>query len=295
MTVVGLYCWNGIASGAAAARKGRTLRKRHGDPGDETWRTSAEPTERMRVDWLRASIDAGWAEVDEWYQPVVDDVVRAVFNRAELRDPIAALAAQRCLYGVTLDETLADVGAFVVSAPPELMYHVDRFEIARVAADAWYRSSVDPQTIQPCRDPLTGLSSEGHLLVHAAELYQQALATGLEASSTHELVVLGWEHTAESAAELGMRIRLAAHFQRCFDGGQTIAQIGEGAIVVITRRDLCPQELLEQVERGLADVMAGAGHTKATRWPFPRTIDALSDLLSSLHGKNDSDGWASFR
>jgi hypothetical protein len=295
VTVGGLYCCNGIASGAAAARKVRTLRKRNSDPSDESWRATAEPTERLRVDWLRASIDAGWAEVDEWYQPVVDDVVRAVFNRTELRDPIAALAAQRCLYGVTLDETLADVGAFVASAPPDLMHHVDRFEIARITADAWYRSSVDPQAIQPCRDPLTGLSSEGHLLVRAAELYQQALATGLEASSTHELVVLGWEHASESAAELGMRIRLAAHFQRCFDGGQTIAQIGDGAIVVITRRDLCPQEMLDQVEGALEDVMAGAVHTKATRWPFPRTIDDLSDLLSSLHGNNDSDGWASFR
>jgi hypothetical protein len=278
----------------ATARKGRALRKRNGDSGDETWRAAAEPTERMRVDWLRASIDAGWADVDDWYQPVVDDLVRAVFSRSELREPVAALATQRCLYGVTLDETLADVGAFVIAAPPELMYHVDRFEVARIAADAWYRSSVDPQVSQPCRDPLTGLASEAHLLVRASELYQQALATGLEASSTHELVVLGWEHATESAAQLGVRIKLAGVFQRFFDGGQTIAQIGQGAIVVITRRDLCPPEMLEQLERCIPEAMAGASHTKATKWPFPRTADDLTDLLSSLHGNSESGGWARF-
>jgi hypothetical protein len=295
VTVPGLYSWNGCRIPRGRRGKGEGVRKRNGDPGDETWRAAADPTERMRVDWLRASIDAGWAEPDEWYQPVVDDLVQALFDRADLRAALTALAVQRCLYGVTLDETLADVGAFLVAAPPELTYQLDRFEIARNTADAWYRSSVDPASAQPCRDPLTGLASETHLTTRANELYQQSAATGLEAASTHELVVFGWEHTTESAAELGVRIRLAGLFQRCFDGGQTIAQIGDGAIVVITRRDLCPAELLDRLEAGLGSVLAGAVRTRATRWPFPRTLDDFTDLLASLHGNTDSDGWARFR
>jgi hypothetical protein len=286
---------DGVANGAAATRKGTALRKRHGDTGDESWRAAAEPSERMRVDWLRASIGAGWADVDEWYQPCVDELVAAVFGRRDLLEPVAALAAQRCLYGVTLDEMLADVGAFLATAPAELMFHVDRYEIARAAAGAWYRSSVDPQTVQPCRDSLTGLASETHLVSRAAELYQQAALTGQTAGETHELVVLGWEQGPESTAQLGVRINVAGLLQRCFDGGQTIAQIGQGAVVVLTRRELCPAEMLARVEHGLTKVLAGVSHTKATRWPFPRTMDDLNDLLASLHGDAESAGWARLR
>jgi hypothetical protein len=251
--------------------------------------------ERIRRDWQRASMEDGWADVDEWHQPVVDELIAAALERADLRVAVAAVAGQRCIFGVTLDETLADVGAFLRVAPDELLEGVDRFVLARAAAVAWYRASVDPQVVQPCRDALTGLSTETHLTVRAGEIYQQATVTGEDASTVYELVVLAWEQQERSAAQLGVRIRLAGLFQRSFRAGQTIAQVGEGAIVVLTRRDLCPPEAIAALESGLDDAMAGAVRTRATRWPFPRTVDGLTDLLVSLHGSAERDAWTRFR
>jgi hypothetical protein len=219
----------------------------------------------------------------------VDALVAAALAGDDLRAPAAALAAHRCIFGVTLDETLADVSAFARVAPAGTLTGAAQFAVASAAATAWYRASVDPQVVQPCRDPMTGLATETHLVVRAAEIYQQSVAVAQEPRERYELIVLAWEPHERSAAQIGVRIRLAGLFQRSFAAGQTIAQVGDGAIVVLTRRDLCGAETLAALDRGLDEAMAGSIRTKVTRWPFPRTIDDLTDLLVSLHGSADRD------
>jgi hypothetical protein len=280
-------------------REGTTLRKDlggdsagAGTPPDASPATAAE---QLRHDWLAASVEDGWAEVGEWHQPVVDALVAAAIDRADLRPPAAALAGQRCIFGITLDETLADLAAFVRVAPEELLAGTDRFALARSAALAWYRASVDPQVVQPCRDSMTGLATETHLVVRASEIYQQAAAARQDPREFYELIVMAWDGHERPAVQIGVRIRLAGLFQRSFAAGQTMALIGDGAIVVLTRRDSCPPETLEALERGLDEAMAGARRTKVTRWPFPRTIEDLTDLMVSLHGSADRDAVSRWR
>jgi hypothetical protein len=219
----------------------------------------------------------------------VDDLIKAALAGDDLRPLAAALAGQRCIFGVTLDETLADLGAFARVAPGGMFTASAQFAIARAAATAWYRASVDPQVVQPCRDPLTGLATETHLVVRAAEIYQQSAALDEQPRDRYELIVLAWEQHERTATQIGTRIRLARLFQRSFASGQTIAQVGDGAIVVLTRRDMCAAGTLVELDQGLDDAMAGSARTQLTRWPFPRTIEDLTDLLVSLHGSADQE------
>jgi hypothetical protein len=234
-------------------------------------------------------VDAGWADPGEWHQPVVDELIRAALAGDDLRPAAAALAGQRCIFGVTLDETLSDLGAFACVAPARAFTTSGQFAVARAAATAWYRASVDPQVVQPCRDPLTGLATETHLVVRAAEIYQQSAAMDEQPRDRYELIVLAWEQHEGSAAQISVRIRLAGLYQRHFASGQTIALVGDGAIVVLTPRELVAAGTLIELDRGLDDAMAGATRTQLTRWPFPRTIEDLTDLLISLHGSADQE------
>ncbi|MDQ1658777.1 MAG: hypothetical protein QOD41_3860 [Cryptosporangiaceae bacterium] len=260
---------------------------------DDDEQPDTDPAVRLREEWLAASIEDGWADAAEWHQPEVDALIAAVLAGADPLPAAGALAGQRCIFGVTLDETLADLAAFVRLAPQ--LGGPLPFGIARAAAAAWYRASVDPQVVQPCRDAMTGLATETHLVVRAAEVYQEFAATGGDPRGAYELLVLAWDPHQGSSAQIGVQIRLAGLFQRSFVAGQTIAQVGQAAIVVLSRRDLASPEAMAALDAGLDDAMAGGARTRLTRWPFPGSVDGLTDLLVSLHGSADRDVAARWR
>ncbi|MET3804991.1 hypothetical protein ABIB25_001987 [Nakamurella sp. UYEF19] len=181
-------------------------------------------------EWRSRSSDYGWAFPSDWHVPAVDAVCDAIVAEADVWAPAERLGRSRAGAGVSLAEALVDVDGLAAIAPPR---YTD--PLRRAVSLGWAdRITAPPSTVA---DPLTGLATPEYLQVRLGEVYRAAEVDAEPISSQWALVVLrldltrcgGWLRTLPM-------ILVADGLRRVFDGGESLALLGDSVAVVLCRR-----------------------------------------------------------
>ncbi|MGZ4448208.1 MAG: hypothetical protein ACXVW4_00315 [Nocardioides sp.] len=142
------------------------------------------------------------------------------------------------LDGVPLGEALDGLRA---------VYHRVRrgdpeYAATQAVAVAWSEATLAYLHGLSCEDPMTGLASLAHVRSRLGEVYRAQGRESLSARDTHALVVLDLPPVREGGPADTFTHAFRAHrlgetARTVFAGGETIARIGPGRLVVLTPRD----------------------------------------------------------
>jgi len=185
----------------------------------------------LRTQWWQKVADASWSCPADWAQPAVDAVCEAIAADRDVWASAERLGATRAASGVGLGEALADVDALAALVP-------DRYvEVLRRAVSlGWADRVVAPHG--DVSDPLTGLASAEYLKVRLGELYRGGEVSRAHVDITHALAVVRVDLSSHEVWQRALPMILVGDALRTvFDGGQTLARLGESCAVVVTERD----------------------------------------------------------
>lgn len=213
----------------------------------QSWRgDSSGELRALRSRWRTASIASGWRFPADWAVAEVDQVCEAVVSGTEPDDALVRLGRARAMAGSGLGETMQDVAALhavltvpehrdgMVAADPDAM--PARF--LRIIALAWSDVLVRQLAHSEASDALTGLASAAYLRARLREIYREGTATGREVRSRYVLVVMSPDlGHATGWSRLAAMVLLADVLRAVFDGGQTLATVGNTVLVVLAERD----------------------------------------------------------
>lgn len=189
--------------------------------------TSAE----LREQWKARSAAYGWGFPSDWHVPAVDAVCDALTSNADVWAAAERLGRQRADAGVSLAEALVDVDGLATIAHQR---YTD--PLRRAVSLGWAdRISAPPSSVE---DPLTGLATPEYLRMRLGEVYRGDEVSGLCTATGSALVVVrldlegqrGWQRTLPM-------ILVADAMRQVFDGGQSLALLGESVAVVLCDRD----------------------------------------------------------
>ena len=183
--------------------------------------------------------------------------------------------------GVDLGEALRGLRATylqVTEREPE-------FAAVQSLSVAWSEETLAYLHQLSCEDPLTGLASHAHLRARLGEVYRGGEQGGRSTQHSHALVIVDLP-LLESGHDRFSRalwlVRLAETVRSCFDGGETVGQVGTTKLVVLTDRGA---ELGRRVAALREQVSAlGDGAAGARVWieGLPGGIDSAARLLDEL-------------
>jgi len=246
---------------------------------------AAPAPETLRERWRRASTDTVWLRPGDWYHPAVDALAEALCEGRDVTPAAERLGRVRGETGVGIGEAIDDVACLyrVFDVEPDL-------EPLRAVAVGWaegYEASpVAPEVL----DPESGLATTPYLVQRLRETYGAADRAGVEASTTHGLLVVdvalreltGWQRFARSAA-------MGRALTHTFGEGHPMASLGNGLFVVLGERgaddDALRTVLRHNIERtGLALGVTAILRRPPRVWlePLPRTHAAAVGLLTVL-------------
>lgn len=241
--------------------------------------------ETLRERWRQSSAETVWLRPGDWYHPAVDALTEALCERREVTPAAERLGRVRAETGVGIGEAIDDV----VCLYRELELEPDLEPLRAVAvgwAEGYEASPVAPEVL----DPESGLATTPYLVQRLRETYGAAERAGVEASSTHGLLVVdvalqeltGWQRFARSAA-------MGRALTHTFGDGHPMASLGNGLFVVLdehgTDDDTLRTVLRHNIERtGLALGVTAILRRPPRVWlePLPRTHSAAVGLLSVL-------------
>jgi hypothetical protein len=241
--------------------------------------------ETLRERWRQSSAETVWLRPGDWYHPAVDALTEALCERREVTPAAERLGRVRAESGVGIGEAIDDV----VCLYRELELEPDLEPLRAVAvgwAEGYEASPVAPEVL----DPESGLATTPYLVQRLRETYGAAERAGVEASSTHGLLVVdvalqeltGWQRFARSAA-------MGRALTHTFGDGHPMASLGNGLFVVLDERgtddDTLRTVLRHNIERtGLALGVTAILRRPPRVWlePLPRTHSAAVGLLSVL-------------
>lgn len=198
----------------------------------------------MRSSWQTASLAAGWRFPSDWGVPEVDEVCTSAVLGGDLVDSLTRLGRARACGGADLEETLTDLAALhaVLVGTPESggLYAPDPDVIPsrflRVIALAWADATLGELAACEPVDRLTGLATRAYLSVRLGELYRSARA-GTDRLDGHLFVVVELDASAVIGLTRPAAMVLAADVLRAvFHRGETVAQLGRSAAVVLAER-----------------------------------------------------------
>lgn len=161
------------------------------------------------------------------------------------------------------------------------------FAATRALGVAWSDSTLGFLHEVSCEDPLTGLSSVAHLRCRLEETYQSEAAHGRDARKTRALVVL--DHAPpllrggeERFVQAFRTVRLAETVRLVFSGGEPIAALGSGRLVVLVERSpLLGRDVASLVEY-LDEGRAVDGPVRVWIEGLPASPSALGPLLDEI-------------
>ena len=200
------------------------------------------------------------------------------------RDPVVACSVvghEMARDGVDLGEALRGLRATyqqVIGADPE-------FAALHALGMAWSEETLAYLHQLSCEDPLTGLASHAHVRARLGEVYRGVEQGGRSAQQSHALVVVDLPSLAGGHDRFSRAlwlVRLAETVRSCFDGGETVGQVGATRLVVLTDRGV---ELGRRVATLREMVTSlGEGATGARVWieGLPGGIDSAVRLLDEL-------------
>ncbi len=183
-------------------------------------------------EWQVRAAAFGWAFPSDWHVPAVDAVCEAVTAAADVWAAAERLGRDRATAGVSLAEALVDIDSLATITHPR---YTD--PLRRAVSLGWAdQITTPPLTVE---DPLTGLATRQYLEVRLGEVYRAAEISNGDVSTDSALVVVrldldgqrGWQRTLPM-------ILVADSMRRVFDGGQSLALLGESVAVVLCERDL---------------------------------------------------------
>lgn len=237
----------------------------------------------LRNRWRVASLAAGWRFPSDWPLPEVDEVCESVLDGADtdITDSLAKLGRARAAAGAGLPETVGDLAALhAVLADPEAEHarpdiDPDRTPARQLTATvlAWVDEAMEPLREADVTDPLTGLASTAYLRARLGEIYRKARRDGRWADSRHALLVVSVDDdTATGWSRMTNMVLVADVLRSVFDGGETVAVLGERTAAVLTERgdELAGRAVLTRrlvVERAAADP-----GLRAVRQPLIRMV-----------------------
>lgn len=171
-----------------------------------------------------------WSFPSDWNSPAAEAVCEAIAADGDAFPAAERLGRARAAAGVGLGETLADIDQLVAIVPPQ---YAD--VLRRAVSLGWADRFVGPGA--EVADALTGLVSKEYLELRLAEVYQQCAADRLEVGSEYALVVVRAELGDRSMWQRVLPMILVGESLRVvFDGGETLARVGEPMAVALVRR-----------------------------------------------------------
>ena len=192
---------------------------------------TARSSTDLRHEWQARAADYGWAFPSDWHVPAVDAVCDAISSGSDVWAAAERLGRSRASAGVSLAEALVDVDGLAAIAHGR---YTDR--LRRAVSLGWAdRIVAPPATVA---DPLTGLVTPDYLHVRLGEIYRSAEVRDEQVSRCSALVVVrldlirhtGWQRTLPM-------ILVGEAMRQVFDGGQTLALLGDSMAVVLCDRD----------------------------------------------------------
>lgn len=182
-------------------------------------------------EWKERSSAYGWAFPSDWHVPAVEAVCDAITADADVWAAAERLGSKRAAAGVSLAETLVDIDGLAAVAPGRYTE-----PLRRAVSLGWSdRIVAPPSTVA---DPLTGLVTPEYLRVRLGELYRAADVRGELASVTSSLVVIRLDLNGHSGWQRTLPMILVGEAMRTvFDGGQSLALLGDSVAVALSDRD----------------------------------------------------------
>lgn len=235
----------------------------------------------LRGRWSERTNAAGWGFPADWFGPAVDAVCEAIVAGADVRAAAERLGGARAVAGISMGETLADIDVLAALSP------VEYAEVLRRAVSlGWADRAIKPNNL--VADPLTGLASLEYLQARLGEIYRGADVDGCQVDSRTALVVVRVDFTGRQDWERALPLMLTGEALRTvFDGGQTLARIGQGVAVVVAERSEFLHRRARLVSnliqaRTAADIEARIPPPRVWIESLPSSYAAALDLLSDL-------------
>lgn len=220
----------------------------------------------------------------QWHHPATSRLVTALARGADLTAPLADLGEARAGAGLSLDETLSDLGVLGHLVPdpaagdPDVgILRVDTLRAASVAGTAWAEAFYGELDTPGCTDPVTGLATGAYLEARLEQLYRQAAHRRRGPEETHVLVVLELRSAGTSPfGAIARRIRAASELRSTLAASDTIAILEPTHALVA----------LVEGGPGLASHVAAleTGATRDRVWVerLPATVDGALGLVREL-------------
>lgn len=191
----------------------------------------------------------------------------------------AALAADGVSLGEALGSLAATYQALVAADPP--------FAVTEALSLAWSEETLKFLGDVSCEDPLTGLASSAHLRARLSEIYRAAAVGRWSVRTMHALVVLdvASQDPADDVSDPfdeALRIAGAAEIVRdVFSGGETLARIGRGKVVVLVRRGPQLGPMVAEVRESVESARIAA---RPRLWieGLPDDVDVAVSVLAGL-------------
>jgi hypothetical protein len=256
----------------------------------------------LRARWRTASIATGWRFPSDWALPEVDDVCSTVLRSsridvqcADLAEALAGLGKARAMAGVGLDETLKDLAALhaVLSGAPDGLLVADPdvtpSRLLRTVALAWAEVTMSDYGNRETTEALTGLSTADYLRTRLGEIYRRGSRNGCSPAHDHVLLAVVLDLTEVTGwSRLMAMVVVADVLRTVFDGGESVAVLGQSVAAVLSERDEGLAERAAQARFLLAERLSVDPQLRATPRPqmrtyrLPATHRSAVDLVTQL-------------
>ncbi len=208
--------------------------------------TTTLTSDVLAREWEQRSAQAGWAFPSDWRVPAIDAVCDAICADEDVWAAADRLGRARAASGISLGETLADIDVLCALAPAHYT-SVLRRSVSLGWSD---RITAPPSTVS---NPITGLVTPEYAQVRLGELYRDAESRGARIADEIGLVVIRLDLTGRTGWARALPMILAADCMRTvFNGGQTLAQLGESVAIALAPRNT----MLARRARLLASMIA---------------------------------------
>jgi hypothetical protein len=243
--------------------------------------TTTMTSEALASEWQSRSIESGWAFPADWSVAAIDAVCDAICADQDVWPAAERLGQARAATGISLGETLADIDVLCALSPSKYTS-----VLRRSTSLGWAdRITSPPSTVS---NPISGLVTPEYLQVRLGEVYRAGEVRDQKTGEVAALVVVRLDLTRRVGWQRALPMILTGDCMRTvFNGGQTLAQLGESVAVALAERN----EVLARRARLLASMITShvEGDPQAKIPPpkvwiesLPSSYGAALDLVSEL-------------